>query len=135
MRKLTFILAGAALASCTTAPTNSANNAYAQQQLAALLAGKVAGPPVDCLPQYQSNMSSTITPQAIAFTANPSRVYVNNIAGTGCGGLSDPTYTLVTTSHGTSGLCRGDAVKIIDRQAGTMMGSCLLGSFVPYTRP
>ena len=135
MRNTTFILAGAALASCTTAPNGSANNSYAQQRLAALLAGKVAGQPADCIPEYRSNTSAVITPQAIAFTVSPSRVYVNNIAGTGCEGLANPTYTLVSTSHGPGGLCRGDLVKIVDRQVGTMVGSCSLGSFVPYTRP
>ncbi len=134
MRNLILVSAGMALASCTTAPTPSANDIYAQQRLAALLAGKVAGPPVDCIPGYQANMSATLTPQAIAFQANPSRVYVTNTAGTGCDGLSDQTYTLVTTSRGPGGLCRGDIVKIIDRQVGTMMGSCSLGSFVTYTR-
>ena len=134
MRKLILIFAGAALASCASAPPQATNAAIAQQRLAALLAGKTAGQPVDCIPEYHSGSAATLTAHAIAFDVNPGKVYLSSTTGTGCEGLSDQMYTLVTTSHGPSGLCRGDIVKIVDRQVGTLVGGCSLASFVPYTK-
>jgi hypothetical protein len=136
MRILTLILAGAALASCTNAPPGmTANDISAQHQLAALLAGKAAGAPLNCIPSYQGSSSTLITHQAIAFTPNPGQVYVSDIAGTGCEGLANPNYTLITTSHGPGGLCSGDIVKIVDPHVGSMMGACSLGPIIPYNRP
>ncbi len=135
MRNLTLALMGTALAACSDTPPASVGNDPSSQQLATMLAGKVAGPPQDCLPSYQSNNAALITAQAIVFSPTPNQVYVNNIAGSGCEGLANPSYTLITTARGPGGLCRGDVVKIVDSQVGTMVGSCALNSFVPYTGP
>jgi hypothetical protein len=133
MRTLILLVAGAALVSCTTAPPMT--DATSQQRVAALLAGKVAGPPVDCIPHYQTNATAVITPNAIAFDVSRSQVYVTSTVGSGCEGLSNPMYTLTSTSNGPGGLCRGDIVKVIDPQTRMMVGSCSLAAFVPYTRP
>jgi hypothetical protein len=133
MRRLILLVASAAVASCTTAPPMA--DATSQQRLAALLAGKTAAPPVDCIHNYQSNAPAVITPNAIAFDVSRSQVYVSSTVGSGCEGLSNPMYTLVSTSHGPGGLCRGDIVKVIDPQTRMMVGSCSLSAFVPYTRP
>ena len=134
MRKLVLLSAGAALAACTTAPPQD-QRAAAQQQLAQLLAGKVAGAPVECIPNYHTSSPSVITPTAIAFQATPGRIYVSNTVGSGCEGVGGPAYSLATTQHGTSTLCAGDLVQIRDLQAGTMAGSCSLTQLVPYTTP
>jgi hypothetical protein len=134
MRKLVLLTAGAALAACTTAPPQD-SRAAAQQQLAQLLAGKVAGAPVECIPNYHSSSPSVITPTAIAFQATPGRIYVSNTVGSGCEGVGGPAYSLATTQHGSSTLCAGDIVQIRDLQAGTMAGSCSLTQLVPYTTP
>jgi hypothetical protein len=133
MMKSASILAVLALGACTTAPPPP-DSAVAQHQLSALLAGKVAGPPQNCIPSFQSGSPSLIAPTAVAFTVNPGKVYVSDVAGTGCEGLANPRYSLVSNSHGSS-LCSGDIVQVRDLETGSMVGACSLGAFTPYTRP
>src|SRR4051812_36157082 len=132
MRSLVLFSAVAALAGCTTAPPQD-QRAAAQQELAHLLAGKVAGAPVECIPNYHTTARSVITPTAIAFEASPGKVYVSNTVGSGCEGIGGPAYSLTTVQHGSSTACAGDVVQIRDLQAGTMAGSCSLTQLVPYT--
>lgn len=133
MHRIALLLAGAALASCAAPPPGpTASDLQSQNQLQAMLAGKVAGPSMSCIPQYHSSASSIVAPGAFAFRVNPGLVYVMNTAGTGCEGLTDPRYALVVTSHGPNTLCSGDIVQVRDLQAGTLVGSCTLGNFTPY---
>lgn len=132
MRKAALLIAVAGLAACTTSPPEGERLA-AQQHLAQLLAGTAARAPVECIPEYQGNSQSIITPQAIAFEVNPGRIYVSSTAGTGCEGVAGTNYSLVTNSP-SSHLCAGDQVQIRDLQTGIMAGACSLQPFVPYTR-
>ncbi|MGZ2411919.1 hypothetical protein ACUXST_001340 [Sphingomonas sp. F9_3S_D5_B_2] len=133
MRTIALLIAGATLVGCTTA-TSQPDSAAAQQRLDQLLAGKVVGPPVDCIPAYLKNTGTVITPRALAFEAS-GRVYVSSTAGSGCEGVSGQNYSLVTTTHGPSGLCAGDIAQLRDLQTGVTAGSCSLSPFVPYSRP
>ena len=98
----------------------------------AVLAGKVAQAPRDCIPNTQAGSPSIITPDAIAFQVNPGLVYVSSVTESGCEGASDPTYTLVTRSNGPS-LCSGDRVEIHDPHTRVLVGACTLSPFTPYT--
>jgi hypothetical protein len=133
MKHLAVILGAAALGSCMAGPPRSAN-ADAQVKLAQMLAGKTAQPS-SCIPQYRASSPALVAPTAIAFEVNPSLVYVSDVAGTGCEGLSGPNYTLITKSYGASGLCSGDVVQIVDHSSGQMMGSCSLGPITAYRQP
>ncbi|MGN6849553.1 MAG: hypothetical protein ACTHJK_08795 [Sphingomicrobium sp.] len=133
MYKAASILAVAVLAACTTAPPPP-DAVVAQNNLNTLLAGKVAGPSTECIPTAQSGSPSFIAPGAIAFSSNPGKVYVSDVRGSGCEGLANPRYSLVSTSHGSS-LCSGDIVQVRDLQTGVMVGACSLGTFTAYTRP
>jgi hypothetical protein len=42
--------------------------------------------------------------------------------------------TLVLRSSGGS-LCRGEIGEVVDLRSGVTMGSCVLGDFIPYSRP
>lgn len=134
MHRITFVLAGAALmglASCTTGAMEP-SGLQAQQKLQALLAGKVAGTPTSCIPNYNASASTLLAPDAIAFRVNPALVYVSNTAGSGCQGITDSRLAVVVNSHGPTSLCSGDIAQIRDLQAGTLVGSCSLGEFTPY---
>jgi hypothetical protein len=133
MKNLALILGAASLGSCMAGPPQSAN-ADAQVRLAQLLAGKV-GAPTHCIPEYRASAPALVAPRAIAFEVNPALIYVSDVAGTGCEGLSGPNYTLVTKSYGASGLCSGDIVQILDQQNHQLMGSCSLGPMTVYRRP
>lgn len=61
--------------------------------------------------------------------------YRNDFRGLGCSQLSSPFYALVTRHVGGTGLCSGDFADVVDTTTGAVMGSCVFGDFVPYTRP
>lgn len=133
MRKMTMIAAtAAAVAGCTQAPPVS-QGAQANQRLQALLAGKVAQAPRDCIPATQAGSPSIVTPDAVAFTVNPGLVYVSSVTGSGCEDASNQTYTLVTRSNGP-GLCSGDRLEIHDPHTRVLVGACTLSQFTPYAR-
>src|SRR5437764_10090286 len=100
MRVISLFLAGAALASCTTAPQPVARDAGKQAELAQLLAGKVAQRPMTCLPHYQANDMRVIDENTIAFRDGPSRTIVTHMNG-GCNNLGYPSYALVTRQVGS----------------------------------
>ena len=131
MRSLSLVLVAAALNACTTAPPPPPTP-EAQAKLESLIAGKVAGQPITCLPSYRADQMVVIDDNTLAFE-DGRRVYVNRMQS-GCDRLSSGFYTLVTRST-TPSLCRGDIAEVADISTGTTVGSCVLGDFVPYTRP
>ena len=130
MRAIPLLLTAAALAGCTTQPPAPTRTAEGQAKFQKLTAGKVAGKPMDCLPHYRADDMVTIDDSTVAFREG-SRVYVNHLINE-CNGLDSGFYTLVTKSHGT-GLCRGDMSQVAAVRTGVTVGSCAIGSFVPYT--
>jgi hypothetical protein len=134
MRGISLFLAGAALASCTTAPQPIARDAGKQAEFAQLLAGKVAQRPMTCLPHYQANDMRVIDENTIAFRNGPRSTVVVHMNG-GCNSLGYPSYALVTHQVGSADLCRGDIARVVDLQNGMTVGSCSFGEFTPFVRP
>lgn len=130
MRSIPLLLVLAAASACSTAPP-VARSPEAQAHLNRMLAGRVPGPPVICLPAYRRNDMITIDENTLLFRSGGT-VYRNDLRG-GCAGLSG-NYALITRSSG-SGLCSGDIAEVADLSTGTSFGSCVLGDFVPYTMP
>ena len=134
MRSIALLLIGAAIVGCaTTAAQQPIRTAKAQQRYDQLLAGKVAGPPVSCLPTYHQDDMVVIDEQTVAFRQGSSRVYVNHMQG-GCMGIDHGRNALVTRTPGPT-LCRGDIAQVVDTLNGMQVGSCVWGDFVPYVRP
>lgn len=130
MRNASLLLLGAAaLGACAQVPP-PAPNIEAQAELQQLLANKVAGQPVACLPPSRSEQMITIDDDTIAFR-HGNTVYVNEIEGGGCGRLSTGFYTLVTRRTSPS-LCSGQIADVADLNTGMSVGSCVLGDFIPY---
>ena len=136
MRYLAVPLIALAVSSCTNAPPPGpmAMAPGDQARLAALTAGKVAGPPTSCLPNYRSDDMIVIDENVIAFRDNARRVYINHMRGGGCLGLDGGRNALVTRSP-TGRLCSGDIAQVLDTSSRIMMGSCVFGDFVPFTAP
>ena len=65
---------------CTTAPPPADADRPRPEQYEKLLAGKVAGKPISCLPTYRANDMVMIDEQTIAFRDGSSRVYVTPYA-------------------------------------------------------
>lgn len=129
MRTPALLLMACALAACTTAPEPQPRSADAEAELQQLLAGKVAGEPLDCLPRWSTDRMVTIDDSTIAFQEGRT-VYLNNLQGQ-CSNLASGFYTLLTRSAGT-GLCRGEIAQVVDLNSGMTVGSCAMGDFVPY---
>lgn len=138
MRGIPLLLLGATLVSCTAAPPEPTRSAKNQQRYQELIAGKVAGAPMNCLPSYLTADNMTVIDDStIAFsrggTSGP--VYIAHMRSP-CSGLSGPgPNALVTRQVGASGLCSGDIGTVQDTMAHITVGSCSFGEFVPYVRP
>ena len=105
-----------------------------EAELQQLLAGKVAGQPISCLPHSRTHSSVVVDGNTIVFRGTGNRVYVNNLLGGGCSNIRSGGYSLVTRTSGPA-LCRGEIAQVADLHTGTTVGSCVLGDFVPYTAP
>jgi hypothetical protein len=130
MRSIPLLIALAAASACSSAPPVG-RTAEAQAHLNRMLAGRVPGRPVSCLPSYGRNDMITIDQNTILFRSGGT-VYRNEMRG-GCANYRDH-YTLVTRTTGI-GPCSGDIAEIADLSTGTTVGSCVFGDFVPYTMP
>jgi hypothetical protein len=133
-RTLGFCLSAAAtLAACSTAPAEPTRSARAQKELADALAGRVAGKPVSCLPNYRANDMQIIDDWTILFRDGRT-IYVQNPRG-GCPGIGSQRNVLVTRLYGTAQLCSGDISHLVDLTSGIGGGACVFSEFVPYTKP
>lgn len=134
MRTLCLLLgSAAAVAGCTTSPPPpQMRSAAGEQHLQRLLAGKTAGTPTSCLPNYRSADMVVIDDNTVLFRDGRSRVWRSEMRG-GCNRLGSGFYSIVTRSFGGSGPCGGDIAEIADLSTGVSVGSCVWGDFVPYT--
>ncbi|SOB87292.1 hypothetical protein SAMN06297144_2420 [Sphingomonas guangdongensis] len=101
------------------------------QELAKLLAGRVAGEPVNCIDPTWNATSTIIDGKAIVYRVG-SKLYVNTPRA-GAESLRDDDI-LLTRIWGTR-LCSIDNVQLIDRNARFPRGFVILDKFVPYTKP
>lgn len=136
MRSMSLILMAAAVAACSTAEPPVSRTAQAEAELQRMTAGRVAGPAVNCLPNYASRTAQmvVIDNNTVAFRNPGGPVYINHLKAGTCSGLTSGFYSLVTRSHGGLGLCSGDPAQVIDTANGVNVGSCVLGDFTPYSR-
>jgi hypothetical protein len=100
-----------------------------QQQVPVELAGRAAGPPVNCVQtnQLDSLRISQNNRHALIYGSGRT-VYANNLGV--CRYGSDDV--LVTEQFGSQ-LCRGDIVRSFDRYSRIPGPTCVLSDFVPYT--
>ena len=131
MRKSVLILGviAASLAAGMTAPAIAGEKPTGEQQLAKLLAGRVAGKPVSCISFADQQDMQVIDKTAIVFGFG-AVLYVNRPKNPGD---LDSDKVLVTRST-TGELCSVDIVNLRDRTDRMPAGFISLGEFVPYTR-
>ena len=120
------------LAGCSTAPAQQSRSPQASQELADALAGRVAGPPQRCITTYRTTRTNPIDDFTILYDQG-STIYVQNPRG-GCPGMGNGSDVLVTRQT-TNQLCDGDIARTVDLTTRVERGGCVLGPFVPYTRP
>ena len=126
-----LLLAAALLGSSAAASAATPDNSKNEAKLAAALAGRVAGKPVDCISLRDIRSSEIIDDTAIVYDTGGGRLFVNR-PRIGAESL-DSDDILVTKSY-SSELCDVDVVHLIDRSAHFPRGFVGLGKFVPYTK-
>ncbi|HET7604535.1 MAG TPA: hypothetical protein VFK28_00515 [Sphingomicrobium sp.] len=137
MRILPLLIAGTILGSCTTAPappSDAMRSPSGERAYQTLIAGKVAGAPLSCLPTYNKNDMSVIDGRNIAFRVGTRTAYLVRLTP-GCELAGSGNYALVSRQFGGSQLCRGDIQQVTDLMNHITVGSCTVADIVPYTRP
>ena len=130
MKRILGISMLAVAAGCAaSAPVQLSANE--QSRLGEALAGRVAGPAVNCVSQRNLRGNRSIGEGVILFESTGGVVYVNRPPA-GCPSLGFGR-TLVTRTTGTQ-LCRGDTATVVDMSSGMGFGGCALGDFTPYRR-
>ena len=135
MRRISLLIAGSILASCTTAPPPPPGpNPRAAEELQRLLAGKVAQAPIACLPNLYTSDMRTIDGRTLGFRLGQSKSYIVHLSP-GCELIGTSDYTLVSRQAGGMGLCQNDIQQVVDASTHTTAGSCTIVDIVPYYRP
>ena len=134
MRSVIPLLLIAATAGCTAAPPpQAAPDPRAQARLTQLVAGKVAGAPISCLPSWRTHRMTVIDDSTIVFQDTPGRLWVQKTQNP-CNLLSAGPYALVTRDT-VGQLCQGDIAQVLDTMNRMTVGSCVMGEFIPYVSP
>jgi hypothetical protein len=136
MRFISLLVAGTAVASCTTAPPPpEVPSPRAVQEYQRLIGGKVAQAPVSCIPNYHANDMTTIDGRTLAFRAGGgATVYIAHLTP-GCEQVTHGSYALLSRKVGGLGECRGDIEQVVDTINHANFGSCTIAEIVPYVRP
>ena len=133
MRSMSLLLLTVAIGGCAPVQPEM-RSPQAETHLAKLLSGRTPGPPVSCLPDYRSNDMVVIDDNTVLFRDGRT-TYRNDFQGGGCSRLGSGYYALLTRRTGGIGLCRGDIAEVKDLTQGFTVGSCVIGDFIPYTKP
>lgn len=134
MRRISLLIAGSILASCTTAPPPPEGpNPRQLQEYQSLVGGKVAQPQIECLPNYYSNDMRTIDGHTLGFRVGQSRAYIVHLSP-GCELMGNGNYTLLTRQVGGMGMCRNDIQEVVDLQTHSHVGSCTVTDITPFYR-
>ena len=134
MRIGLLLVGAAALAGCAPTAPPMARSPDAAARLNQLLAGRVAGPPQNCISRFGANDMIVVDDNTILFKSGGT-YYRNDFRGEGCSHLGRPGYALVTKSFGGTQLCSGEISTVRDTTNGIIVGSCAFGPFIPYRAP
>ena len=119
----------AALALLTGACAAGADRAPDTRELDALLAGRTAQAPVECV---QSPSTTRIVDGVLV--AMRGRTIWRNETDAGCpGGGIDPVLILEPLA-GSDQLCRNDRFRTVSRGASIPGGTCRVGRWIPYVK-
>jgi len=135
VRFIPMALLAPLLVGCTANAMEASHSAsdslseHDQRRMSALLNGKTPGDPQPCITTRPNTQSSIIGNQAILYRVGRT-VYRNDLDGA-CPILRSSS-TLVSQRYGSSRLCSGEIMQIMDPHSGVSFGSCVLGEFTPY---
>lgn len=131
MRTIIAIIATVALAGCGAKNLQQGGaTPFGANRLADALSGRAPGAPVACLPAGRTWQSERGDGNMIAYRRG-SQIYVSTFEGSGCSRVGRLGYALVTRARGP-GMCRGDIAWVMHTGTREIVGSCVLGPFIPY---
>lgn len=136
MRLLKFPLLCVALvvASGSIAPAKSADPAAkAAKDLALALKGRTAGPPVNCIGNFQGKARMEVIDDQTILFRQGGVVYVQKPRAS-CDRIGNGGYVLVLRQYGNQQICSGDINELIQANTGIVGGTCVFGPFVPYRK-
>ena len=107
-------------------------SAAATADSTALLAGRAAGPPVDCVDQSRVQGPQIVDNQTIVYRQSGHRWWVNSLTET-CPSLQPERILIVEVQGGR--MCRDDLFRTLSRNSSIPGPICRLGRFVPWDKP
>jgi hypothetical protein len=136
MRCIPLLIAVSMLGSCMNAPPPPymSRSPSGERSYQTLLAGKVPGRPISCLPHYDANDMTVIDGRTIAFRTGSRKTYIMHLSS-GCEMLGTGTYALLSRQFASPGMCEGDIQSVVDTQNRITVGSCTIADITPYVRP
>jgi hypothetical protein len=132
MKSLCPVLLAAGLAACVPAPADMRLAERQQRELAAEIGTRVAGAEQSCLPSIRT--AQLVRAGGRILYRDGSALYLARTTP-GCEAVADPNNALLIEYRGTSELCRGQFLKVVDTSGGFLRGSCSLEGFTPYRKP
>ena len=103
-----------------------------QDTLSEVLAGRIAGTPVDCVEQSRLDGPQIIDEKTLVYHESGRRLWRNDLIGV-CPGLQ-PRDTLIVDVFGSQ-LCRNDRFRALTPGLTIPGPYCRLGKFTPYDKP
>jgi hypothetical protein len=103
-----------------------------QDALTSALAGRVAGPSVDCVDHSRLEGPQVIDEKTLIYRESGRRIWRNDLIGE-CRGLR-PMDTLIVDVFGSQ-LCRNDHFRALTPGTTIPGAYCRLGKFTPYDKP
>lgn len=100
--------------------------------LAKELDGKTQGKPVSCISDFRGTNIVRVSDDILLYRVSGNLVYKNNLRST-CSGLARDSDIIVSEQF-SSQKCRGDLLRLVDRNSGIQGPVCSLGEFVPYRK-
>jgi len=123
--RLQILLLAAILGSCAAPPPPGLQRPLTE------LAGRTAGAPRDCLPIRPTENLRVADDRSTLVYGSGKTIWINALGPACSFGFNDiPIFEPTVSSY-----CRGDIVRTVDRDSHIPGPSCVLQSFVPYTRP
>jgi hypothetical protein len=123
--RINFILLAVMVGSCAAPPP-----ATMPRQVAELV-GRTAGVPRDCVPIRTTENLRVADDRSTLIYGSGRTVWANALGPACTFGFNDiPIFEPTVSSY-----CRGDIVRTVDRDSHIPGPSCVLGPFVPFTRP
>ncbi|MDE2303062.1 MAG: hypothetical protein KGK11_10940 [Sphingomonadales bacterium] len=124
------ILPIAALIALAASPALAKDTPSGEQQLARLLAGRVAGKPMDCIPLLTADENVQVIDKTAIVYGGGDVIYVNRPSEADQLSSDDMLIDEPTNDE----VCSIDTITLRDRYTNVYDGFVGLGQFVPYTR-